>query len=254
MFEIGSSLREARRRQGLELDDVVHATLIRARFLEALENERFDLLPDGFYRRSFLRRYADFLGLDGDTFVEEFELRFAAAHPEPEGEPARRSRRLGDLASAGRGPLAAIVAVALVGVGVWALAGSAGSGAVHGTAKKSTVQHQLHDRPPRTAPRVSKKRLAPVATATAPPVLRLTAARGSCWLEVRVGSSNGRTVVTRTLEPGQHLTLGLRRQLWIRLGAPWNLDAELGARSITRELPPSSGNVLASTRGMQTAA
>jgi Helix-turn-helix domain len=55
MLEIGSSLREARERRGLELAKVEAATRIRARYLEALESERFELLPEGPYRRSFLR-------------------------------------------------------------------------------------------------------------------------------------------------------------------------------------------------------
>ena len=45
MLEIGSSLREARGRQGLELAEVEAATLIRGRYLEALEHEQFELLP-----------------------------------------------------------------------------------------------------------------------------------------------------------------------------------------------------------------
>jgi len=46
VFEIGSRLREARERHGLELADVERETRIRARWLRALEEERFDLLPD----------------------------------------------------------------------------------------------------------------------------------------------------------------------------------------------------------------
>src|SRR5436190_23378965 len=88
MFEIGSSLREARNRQGLELAEV-EATMIRIRYLEALEQERFHLLPAGPYRRSFLREYAEFLGLDGDIYASEYDLRFAPAEPELPRLPPR---------------------------------------------------------------------------------------------------------------------------------------------------------------------
>src|SRR5437870_5023815 len=83
MFEIGSSLREARGRRGLDLAEVEAATLIRGRYLEALEHEQFELLPVGSYRRGFLREYAEFLGLDGDTYTDEYDLRFASQEPEP---------------------------------------------------------------------------------------------------------------------------------------------------------------------------
>ena len=97
MFEIGSSLREARGRRRLDLDEVAEATMIRVRYLEALENERFYLLPKGPYRRSFLREYADFLGLDGEAFAAEYDLRFVEPEPAPApstqsgGEAARNS-------------------------------------------------------------------------------------------------------------------------------------------------------------------
>lgn len=62
--------------------------MIRVRYLDALETERFELLPAGPYGRSFLREYAEFLGLDGDLFTAEYGLRFAAAEPEPPSPPS----------------------------------------------------------------------------------------------------------------------------------------------------------------------
>ena len=50
MFEIGSSLRAARKRQELELSQAERDTRIRAKYLGALEDERFDVLPGPAYR------------------------------------------------------------------------------------------------------------------------------------------------------------------------------------------------------------
>jgi cytoskeletal protein RodZ len=77
VFEIGSNLREARMRQKLELADVERATRIRARYLMALEEERFDIFPGTAYAKGFLRTYADHLGLDAQRFVDEYNSRFA---------------------------------------------------------------------------------------------------------------------------------------------------------------------------------
>jgi cytoskeleton protein RodZ len=75
MPEIGASLREARMRQRIDISEVELETKIRAKYLRALENEEWDLLPGPTYVKSFLRTYAESLGLDGRLLVEEYKLR-----------------------------------------------------------------------------------------------------------------------------------------------------------------------------------
>src|SRR5213593_5052876 len=77
MFEIGGSLREARLKRNLTPADVQKAIRIRDRYLQALEEERWELLPGDAYVKGFLRTYADYLGLDGQLYVEEYNSRFA---------------------------------------------------------------------------------------------------------------------------------------------------------------------------------
>src|SRR3954470_20949692 len=81
MQAIGERLREARMRQGLDLTEVEVATKIRAKYLRALENDEFSMLPGSTYVKSFLRTYAEYLGLDAQLLVEEFR-----AQHEPRGE------------------------------------------------------------------------------------------------------------------------------------------------------------------------
>src|ERR1700751_514938 len=77
MFEIGGSLREARLKGDLTPADVQKAIRIRDRYLQALEEEIWELLPGDAYVKGFLRTYADSLGLDGNLYVEEYNSRFA---------------------------------------------------------------------------------------------------------------------------------------------------------------------------------
>ena len=91
MFQIGNSLRTAREQQQLELAAVERETRIRTKYLQALEEERFDVLPGTAYVKGFLRTYADFLGLDGPRFVDEFNERFAPTEL-PEAPPPVRIR------------------------------------------------------------------------------------------------------------------------------------------------------------------
>jgi len=85
VFQIGSSLREARERRGLDLATVEHETRIRARWLTALEEERFDLLPERIYALGFLRTYAVYVGLDPRPLVDELSSRLPPedAHDAP---------------------------------------------------------------------------------------------------------------------------------------------------------------------------
>src|ERR671923_2648230 len=83
MFEIGNSLREARVRQALDFPEIEHATKIRGKYLRALEDENFEQLPGQTYVKGFLRTYADYLGLDGQLYVDEYNSRYVVDHDEP---------------------------------------------------------------------------------------------------------------------------------------------------------------------------
>jgi cytoskeletal protein RodZ len=76
MPEIGSTLREARMRRRIDIQEVEAATKIRAKYLRALENEEWALLPGATFVKTFLRTYAEYLGLDGRLLVEEYKARY----------------------------------------------------------------------------------------------------------------------------------------------------------------------------------
>src|SRR3954468_10988407 len=76
MPEIGDQLRDTRMRNRIDIADVEAATKIRAKYLRALENEEWELLPGPTFVKTFLRTYADYLGLDARNLVEEYRQRF----------------------------------------------------------------------------------------------------------------------------------------------------------------------------------
>ena len=91
MFEIGNTLREARLRRGLDVLECEAETKIRAKYLRAMEEEQFDLMPSPTYVRGFLRAYAEFLDLDGQLVLDEYESRFETYDPsEGHGAPPQR--------------------------------------------------------------------------------------------------------------------------------------------------------------------
>jgi cytoskeleton protein RodZ len=99
MPSIGETLREARMRQRLDIADVEERTKIRAKYLRALENEEFGLLPGTTFARTFLRTYAEVLGLDPHVLVEEYRANYEQEEePEPQAlgappPPRDRERR-----------------------------------------------------------------------------------------------------------------------------------------------------------------
>lgn len=231
MFEIGSSLREARTRRGLSPADVHRAIRIRERYLTALEEERWELLPGDAYGKGFLRTYADFLGLQGQLYVDEYKAR-VALYDEDQLVPEPVHRR-----GAGRGTLVrAVAAVVLAGavagaVVAWRQGGAPSRPHVAvAAAAGPRVVHHAHQRS--TKPIVAPK----------PTFALVRAARDRSWLLVRVGGPNGRKVYTGTLERGQSLKLGLAHGIWMRMGRPQALDITIGRR-LVRNLPADPANL-----------
>lgn len=93
MGVIGDTLSEARTRRAADLEEVHAATGIRPRYLEAIEQEDWDALPEEFYARSFIRKYARFLDVDPEPLVEEYRRQQGGAQRgEAPSSPFARTR------------------------------------------------------------------------------------------------------------------------------------------------------------------
>jgi cytoskeleton protein RodZ len=168
MPTIGETLREARMRRHLDIADVESRTKIRAKYLRALENEEFGMLPGPTFVKTFMRTYAEMLGLDPHPLVEEYraayERRDDVDHIQSLGPQVARDRRR-------RGPrlgpgsvlvlvLAAVVA-ALVAVGL--LTDDDDGGDQTAQPPPTETQRQQPPREPEPAPpRRVRLRIAPI--------------------------------------------------------------------------------------------
>lgn len=247
VVEIGNALRTARERQGIELGEVERQTRIRGRYLAALEAEKFELLPARAYAKGFLRVYADFLGLDGRLIVAEFDARFPDVE-QPELAPARVSANVAPV-WARRSPvlLVAGLAVVLLGVLAWRFEAAGRTPASPALPPSSTLRGRLVAAPPPT--------LHPPGRGATRPAQLVLRARGRCWLSIRPGSAVGPVLYEATLEAGGILRYTLtpsRPRLWLRIGAPWNLELSLNGKPSTA-LPRVPGNVVVSRGGVHSA-
>src|SRR5205085_7109549 len=164
MDEIGSTLREARMRERIDISEVEARTKIRAKYLRAIENEEWDLLPGTVYAKSFLRTYGDFLGLDSRMLLDEFKRRYERPDHDarPIGTIAARERERGP-----RGPRfpswAPIAAVVVAIIAVLYVVGSLGSSSPSST---TTTQHAQHHHKHRAASTHKTKTAAAARAAT----------------------------------------------------------------------------------------
>ena len=87
MANFGDSFKKARESRGLSVAQIADETRISTRFLEAIENEDFQLLPGGIFNRGFIRTYAARVGLNADAAVKEYEQLLNVQQPEPSISP-----------------------------------------------------------------------------------------------------------------------------------------------------------------------
>ena len=218
MFEIGNSLREARLRQQLDFPELEHETKIRAKYLRALEDERFELLPSHTYIKGFLRSYADSLGLDGQLYVDEYNSRFVIGEDEvpmrTRRVPAARRRK-----SERRESSMVLLSLALIGIftalviAAWRF-GGADDPAVRGLPPTEAVV-------PQAAP-------TPAGTAR----LEIVAKRGGSFVEVRRGSQAAKKpVYSGTIERGQKQRF-TGKVLWLHVRTPRNVIVKLNGNRV----------------------
>jgi len=226
MDEIGRSLREARMRARIDISEVEAETKIRAKYLRALENEEWDLLPGPTFVKTFLRTYAEYLGLDATLLVEGYKERYerpssgdlAPIAPRLAGHRQRRRASIPPpLAVGGLVVVAVVAALALLGLVTGDDAPVAGDGAATRTqeqARRTTAQRSRAAaavEEDRRARRRAERRRGQVVRLRVVP----TAAVWICLQD----QSGKRLIGGRVVQPDEPRRTYRGRRLRIRLGS-----------------------------------
>ena len=220
MFEIGTTLREARVRRKLTLQQVEEDTKIRVKYLQAMENEDFDIMPGKAYVKGFLQTYATYLGLDATIILDEYRSR---AMPRDEHQPFAGSSVIGKPhGHRRRNTLAFIAVVCLLVLAVIVVLGYTGT-PVEGPVVKPSA---LGLGSPSASPKPSKT---PSTSPTiSSDVVKISASDGDCWMEARKGGSTGEVLFSGMLDEGGAKTFR-QTALWLRLGAPAAVTIKAGS-------------------------
>ncbi len=196
-------------RQGLDHAQVELGTKIRSKYIRALEDEQFTILPSETYVKGFLRAYAEFLGLDGQLYVDEYASRYTVGEyddaPRKVSVPRRRDhalqRRAVVLALAG------ITAATGLVVAAWKFGGNDTTAGTPAVLKPSA----------------------------APSELQLVGRGKGSYVEVRRNSSQGVVVLQATVAGGRtERVVGDR--FWLSITSPTGVRVSLGGKPVA--LPP----------------
>jgi transcriptional regulator with XRE-family HTH domain len=228
MFEIGNSLRDARVRQGLELSDLEARTNIRAKYLRAIEDEQFHVLPGETYVRGFLRLYAEKLGLDGQIYVDEYNSRFGhSEEPTPSARPRRRASENRIERHAVLIALAGIVGVTVLVIAAWRFGTGTGS------------------ETPTPAPRTDA-----TTVVEGPPVtLVIAATTGPTYVSVRRRGGTGALVWEGTVQRGKPQRFTGDR-LWVEIANPQRVRLTVDGRLADPIFAHGPVSVLVSSAGV----
>lgn len=223
MGQLGDLLKERRVALGLSLDAASEATRIRAKLLDALEQSDYAKLPDPGYVRGYVSSYASFLELDPAPLLAMYRAetgtggRSRDIAPAPEAVKPRGQQH----AVPWRAAVAAVVVLALVSLGIWAIVRS-----VRGPEAPPPIPATGSPSATSTAsPTVEATEAAPAVTQTPAPVseaapftLKVTVApNGASWMRITV---DGLKAYEGSLAGGQSKEFEVTKEAEVRIGKP----------------------------------
>lgn len=285
MFEIGNTLREARLRRGLDILQCETETKIRAKYLRAMEDENFDLMPSPTYVRGFLRTYADFLDLDGQLVLDEYESRFGMFEADPRGadaEPWRRGVSDGSGAGPAGGPARSRVRAragapsgrpsparshrppkrrrstelrllwlaigGVMGVALLVWMGVGGTAERPAPIPGAAAMAEQQEQGQRVVDPDRPEQEAPARSPSVSIVLTGVGDIGS-WVSVRAGDAEGRVVYEQVLGPGATKSFRVRNPIHITTGNSAGLDVTIDGDEVALE--GATGRWLLSRNGAE---
>jgi cytoskeletal protein RodZ len=249
MATLGQQLKQSREEKGISLQEIAESTHISIRFLQAIENDAYDVLPGGVFNRAFVRKFARRVGFDEEQAVNLYQEQWQEQGGEPErgyqlgiDEPDFRQ-------SSGNGLVLSFVALIVIGSLAYAAyqyftpTGSGGS-AVAGlnTMASPSVTPTPSATPEATASPSSSPPGSPTPGATASPTpsptpeapagamrVQLTAPDEEVWLKIK---PDGKEAKQMTLQPGESREFDVSEEVILSIGRVQSLKIAINGRNM----------------------
>ena len=246
MEQIGARLREARMRGKIDINQVESDTKIRAKYLRAMENEEWSLLPGEIYAKTFLRTYADYLGLDSREVLDDYrrqyerptdhDLRPLTSGRERDRRPGGGRRQQPQPRGGGGFPIPpwALVLIVLVVVvaALWYVGSRNGSNDSSTTSSTSTTQTKHHKH--------HKQKPAATHHPAAPHSVRLTLVPTGAVYVCLVNGHGRKLIDGQQYAAGQKIPVQVGRTLLLTLGTS---SVTLTANGVKVPVAPSSSPI-----------
>jgi hypothetical protein len=248
MAEIGPTLRDARIRARIDMTEVENQTKIRAKYLRAIENEEWDLLPGPVYVKSFLRTYGDYLGLDSRMLVEEFKQRYERPQDHELARPIasvprdRERPRMPRPSLPSWAPIALVLAVIVAALFV--------VGIVFGSSNKSSNPKGLRATTHRHTTSAPAHRQT-AAAAPKPPQAVTLEMTPTAPLYVCLVNAHGRHLIyEQTFSPGQTIPTESGKKLLLTLGNA-NVQMKINGKPVSVAQSNSAIRLQLTSAGVQ---
>lgn len=226
MENIGKILKEARESKDLTLDDISKETHIMTRYLSAIEEENYSIVPDRIYVIGIIRKYADYLGLDGGEMVKDF---LSSVDTQPISTPTENEKKSRHSMNINTKPLITILTVCVL-IGIFAIvmymnpyrdvkqpAAPPSPGTQTSPVSKSPAVHKKN---------ADKKKEQPVKQDELTMVIKFS---GDCWIKAVDDEDN--VLDEKKYSSGETTTLKAK-EINLRLGYPRNAEIEINGKKI----------------------
>lgn len=227
MATLGQELKTRREEKGLTIKQVAVSTLVGVRFLQAIEDDDYRILPGGIFNRAFVRKYANQVGLDEQTAVQMYEEQLSL-----QGGESNRTFEMGvenwdAPPTSGNGLLISLIAIVLLSIGAWLAYNYFYS------ARTSPAVDEPADAVTVTTPTPSQT---PAPTPTATPeydglVLRVETGEAPCWMRITRDAEPAEESIQA---PGQVRDFSARERLTVNLGNLPTLRITINGRPLNQ--------------------
>lgn len=224
-MNLGDRLKEARHKKGLSLKEVQAELRIRSYYLEAMENNNFDIIPGEAYRRAFLKTYAEFLGLNANELLREYETIY--------GKPENYEGTKREFKNS-----SAILRIVAILIGAAVVFAAIKLAIPEQKQKPELPQTPVHTAKETTVTRETKKaKSKPQSTGEVVKEsktfsFKIEVNEYKCWIEIKE-KITGRNLISKTLNQGQYFETTSSTTLTAVIGYPRGVSIFYNSREVT---------------------